>query len=71
MAISNYATGEMLDRLGMSARGVAVGIGAFFLIPGGAWFATRRWWDKKQRVEETPVRANVGSNQELMNDIHN
>jgi MFS family permease len=55
MALSNYATGEMLDRFGLSPRVVAIGIGAFFLLPGIAWFATQRWWDKDQdeRTEET------------------
>ena len=46
MAVSNYATGELLDRFGLSPRVVAFGIGAFFLIPGFAWFVTQRWWDK-------------------------
>ena len=46
MAVSNYATGELLDRFGLSPRVVAFGIGAFFLIPGLAWFVTQRWWDK-------------------------
>lgn len=46
MAASNYATGELLDRLRLSPRLVAVGIGAFFLLPGVAWFVTQRWWDK-------------------------
>lgn len=45
MAVSNYATGEFLDRFGWSPRAVAIGIGAFFLIPGCAWFITQRWWD--------------------------
>ena len=55
MAVSNYATGELLDRFGLSPRAVAVGIGAFFLFPGVAWFATQKWWDKDrdQRMEET------------------
>jgi predicted MFS family arabinose efflux permease len=55
MAISNYATGEMLDRLKLSPRVVAIGIGAFFLLPGIAWFATQRWWDKDhdERPKET------------------
>jgi hypothetical protein len=53
MALSNYATGEMLDRFGLSPRVVAVGIGAFFLIPGVVWFATQKWWDRYDRpVEE-------------------
>ena len=46
MAFSNYLTGEMLDRFGLSPRAVAIGIGAVFMIPGLAWFATQRWWDK-------------------------
>jgi MFS family permease len=46
MAVSNYAAGELLDRFGLSPRVVAFGIGAFFLIPGLAWFVTQRWWDK-------------------------
>ena len=46
MAGSNYATGEMLDRFRLSPRLVTIGIGSFFLLPGIAWFATRRWWDR-------------------------
>ncbi len=55
MAVSNYATGELLDRFGFSPRAVAVGIGAFFLLPGVAWFATQRWWDRDrfERTQET------------------
>ncbi len=55
MAVSNYATGELLDRFGLSPRVVAIGIGAFFLLPGVAWFASRRLWDKdkSEPVEET------------------
>jgi MFS family permease len=53
MAISNYATGEMLDRFGMSARTVAVAIGALFLGPGVAWFVTQKWWDQDGHAEET------------------
>ena len=45
MAASNYATGELLDRFAFSPRTVTVGIGLLFLMPGIAWFATRRWWD--------------------------
>lgn len=54
MAVSNYATGELLDRFRLSPRTVAVGIGAFFLLPGIAWFLTQRWWDKDhvERVDE-------------------
>ena len=53
MAVSNYVTGELLDRLGMSARVVCIGLGAFFLLPGVAWFVTQRWWDKDEHVDKT------------------
>ncbi len=46
MAVSNYATGELLDRFGLSPQVVAIGIGAFFLLPGLTWFVTEKWWDK-------------------------
>lgn len=46
MAASNYASGELLDRFGLSPRLVVIGIGIFFLIPGIVWFATQRWWDR-------------------------
>jgi len=49
MAVSNYATGELLDRFRLSPRVVAIGIGAFFLFPGLAWFVTRKWWDTDNR----------------------
>jgi len=53
MAISNYVTGELLDRFGWSPRAVAIGIGALFVFPGIAWFVTQRWWDREERVDET------------------
>jgi predicted MFS family arabinose efflux permease len=46
MAVSNYATGALLDPIGLSPRVVSLGIGAFFLLPGLVWFATQRWWDQ-------------------------
>src|SRR6202008_585679 len=46
MAASNYLTGELLDRFGLNPRLVTIGIGALFLLPGIAWFVTRRWWDR-------------------------
>ncbi|MFN2491959.1 MAG: MFS transporter [Pyrinomonadaceae bacterium] len=62
MAVSNYATGELLDRFRLSPRVVAIAIGAFFLLPGVAWFVTQGRWDKdndkEQPVDETP---NMGS----------
>ena len=57
MAISNYATGELLDRFGLSARTVAIGIGALFVLPGFAWFVTERWWDKDELADETVTRT--------------
>jgi MFS family permease len=59
MAVSNYATGELLDRFGFSPRAVAVGIGAFFLLPGVAWFTTQRWWDRDRfnLTQETVPKA--------------
>ena len=49
MAVSNYATGVLLDPVGLSPRIVSIGIGAFFVLPGLAWFATQRWWDQDKR----------------------
>lgn len=46
MAVSNYATGELLDRFGLSPRAVVIGMGVVFLVPGLIWFATQRWWDR-------------------------
>ena len=46
MAVSNYTTGELLDRFQISPRLVTIGIGIFFLMPGLAWFLTQRWWDR-------------------------
>lgn len=48
MAASNYATGELLDRFGVSPRLVTIGIGIFFMMPGFAWFLTQRWWDREK-----------------------
>jgi hypothetical protein len=50
MAVSNYATGELLDRFGLSPRVVAISIGAFFLLPALAWFTTQKWWDRDEQV---------------------
>ena len=48
MAASNYVTGELLDRFGISPRLVMIGIGLFFVLPGVAWFVTQRWWDREK-----------------------
>jgi predicted MFS family arabinose efflux permease len=75
MAISNYATGELLDRFGLSPRTVAIWIGAIFLLPGVAWFITERWWDKDRRGNEKNARANPidadEANQELTHGTPN
>jgi hypothetical protein len=56
MAASNYLTGELLDRFGISPRLVTIGIGIFFLIPGIAWFMTQRWWDKDEKQRATEIK---------------
>ena len=60
MAASNYVTGELLDRFGISPRIVTIGIGSFFLLPGIIWLLTRSLWDR----EET-VRAKADDRHEL------
>ena len=74
MAISNYATGELLDRFGWSPRAVAIGIGALFVFPGIAWFVTQRWWDREERVDEKATSLKLtdveNAKQELI-DGHN
>ena len=50
MAASNYLVGELMDRFGFSPRVVTAGVGMFFLLPGLIWFATQRWWDRKENV---------------------
>jgi MFS family permease len=50
MAASNYLVGELMDRFGFSPRVVTIGVGTFFLLPGLIWFATRKWWDKKEKT---------------------
>ncbi len=52
MALSNYATGEMLDRFAMSPRIIAIAMGALFVIPGVVWFLTQRWWDREKKIPE-------------------
>jgi len=44
MAASNYVTGELLDRFGISPRVVTIGIGLLFVVPGIIWIITYRWW---------------------------
>jgi MFS family permease len=47
MAASNYVSGELLDRFGISPRVVTIGLGILFVLPGVAWFVTQRWWDRE------------------------
>ena len=49
MAMSNYATGEMLDRFGFSPRAVTIAIGVLFLVPAVLWFVTQRWWNEQEK----------------------
>jgi len=55
MAASNYLIGELLDRFRLSPRLVTIGVGAFFFLPGLAWFLTERWWDHEPREPIAPV----------------
>ena len=66
MAASNYATGELLDRFGISARAVTIGIGIFFVLPGVAWFLTQRWWDR----EPAPARETKVEERRDLSVIH-
>jgi MFS family permease len=50
MAASNYVTGELLDRFGVSPRLVTIGIGVFFMLPGVIWFITYNWWDRDRAL---------------------
>ncbi len=59
MAASNYATGELLDSFGLSARLVTIGIGVWFIIPGIIWFTTQKWWDRSRT--DKPNRAITAS----------
>ena len=52
MAASNYVTGELLDRFGISPRIVTIAIGSFFLLPGLIWFLTRPLWDREETVRD-------------------
>lgn len=68
MAVSNYFTGELLDRFRFSPRIVAIGIGTFFLFPALAWFATQKWWDRDENVT---LRETVSvSNGRETEDVH-
>ena len=65
MAASNYATGELLDRFRISPRIVTIGIGLFFLMPGFAWFITRRWWDREKEYASKSRSHGLGSAREF------
>jgi MFS family permease len=68
MAVSNYFTGELLDRFRFSPRIVAIGIGAFFLLPALAWFATQKWWDRDENATPRGT-ISVSSGREV-EDVH-
>lgn len=57
MAASNFIVGELMDHFGFSPRVVTVGVGSFFLLPGLIWFATWKWWDRKEGIAAAPVDA--------------
>jgi MFS family permease len=59
MAVSNYVTGELLDRFQYSARTVTIGMGFIFLLPGLLWFATRRFWNT-ERGEQSAATHQAG-----------
>jgi len=61
MAASNYAVAELMDGVGLSPRVVTVGVGIFFLMPGLIWFATRKWWDQKERISAGAEREEMPS----------
>jgi hypothetical protein len=65
MAASNYVVAELMDGIGLSPRVVTVGVGIFFLMPGLIWFATRKWWDQKERIS-----AGVGEREEMSSRLH-
>lgn len=52
LAASNYATGEALDRFGLSPRVVTFAIGVIFILPGVAWLLTERWWDRREAQDK-------------------
>ncbi len=72
MAASNYATGELLDRFGFSARLVTAMIGVLFLLPGLLWFVTARWWDREDKYARQPTLmiGEAAQLHEVANQIH-
>lgn len=65
MAASNYATGEFLDRFGVSPRRVTIVIGIIFMMPGVVWFLTQRWWDRENSYADKSGSHGLGSAREL------
>lgn len=72
MAASNYATGELLDRFGISARLITALIGTLFLLPGLLWFVTARWWDRERESAQTTTQMSGEAAQlhEVAKQIH-
>lgn len=65
MAASNYATGEFIDRFGISPRWVTAGVGTVFLMPGIVWFLTQRWWDREEKYADQSRSHGLGSAREF------
>jgi hypothetical protein len=71
MAASNYATGELLDRVGLSPRTVSVMIGLLFLLPGALWFLTARWWNREREPAHTTTMDHEAAQlHDVANQIH-
>jgi uncharacterized membrane protein YjjB (DUF3815 family) len=72
MAASNYVTGELLDRVGLTPRTVAAGTGIFFMLPGLVWFATARWWDKGETAlrDHAPPATDFDAHSGVAEQVH-
>jgi len=57
MATSNYVVGELMDRFQFSPRVVTAAVGIFFLLPGIAWFVTKKSWDRDEKAAPRAVRT--------------
>ena len=69
MAGSNYLVGELMDRFGFSVRVVTVGVGTFFVLPGFIWFATKKWWDRKEEIAVPAATTQSGIEEVTPNSV--
>ena len=69
MAGSNYVVGELMDRFGFSVRVVTVGVGVFFVLPGLIWFATKKWWDRKEKIAVPAATTQSGIEEVTPNSV--